>query len=290
MITRVSGRDSMISRHASTPSFLGIMTSMTIKSGDNSEAAFTAGPFCECLDFEKRDKACKHIYAVQYMLQREQLEDGTTVYTPQVRVWSTYNKAQLAEGDLFKSLLRELCDEVRMPPQTGRGRPRLPISDMLYSMGLKVYSNRSSRRAQSELKNAVETGMMDVEPAWGTIVRYFENDDITPVLRQLIHQSALPLRDIEQDFAIDATGFSTTAYHRWFDHKWGKAQKKAQWVKLHAMCGVRSNIVTAAEATAELSADAPYLPGLLEITKRNFNIREVSADYGLFPARRTCMP
>ena len=32
----------MISRHASTPSILGIMTSMTIKSGDNSEAAFTA--------------------------------------------------------------------------------------------------------------------------------------------------------------------------------------------------------------------------------------------------------
>ena len=42
MITRVSGRISMISRHASTPSFFGIMTSMTIKSGDNSEVASTA--------------------------------------------------------------------------------------------------------------------------------------------------------------------------------------------------------------------------------------------------------
>ncbi len=39
MITRVSGRVSMISRHACTPSFFGIMTSMTITSGDNSEAA-----------------------------------------------------------------------------------------------------------------------------------------------------------------------------------------------------------------------------------------------------------
>ena len=42
MITRVSGRDSMISRHASTPSFPGIMTSITITSGDSSEAALTA--------------------------------------------------------------------------------------------------------------------------------------------------------------------------------------------------------------------------------------------------------
>ena len=101
---------------------------------------------------------------------------------------------------------------------------------------------------------------------------------MTAVLRQLIHQSSLPLRDIEQDFAIDATGFSTTMYHSWHDHKWGKVQKKARWVKLHAMCGVKTNVVTAAEATAELSADAPYLPGLLEITKRNFNVREVSGD------------
>ena len=42
MTTRVLGRDSMISRQASTPSFLGITTSMTITSGDSSEAASTA--------------------------------------------------------------------------------------------------------------------------------------------------------------------------------------------------------------------------------------------------------
>ena len=42
MITCVSGRDSMISRHASTPSFFGIMTSMTITSGERLEAASTA--------------------------------------------------------------------------------------------------------------------------------------------------------------------------------------------------------------------------------------------------------
>ena len=129
----------------------------------------------------------------------------------------------------------------------------MPISDMLYGMGLKVYSNRSTRRAQSEIRSAVEAGQMDVEPSFGTTIRYFEREEMAPILRQLTQDSALPLRDLEVDFAIDASGFSTTNYNRWFDHKWGTPKKQAQWVKLHIMCGVQTNIVTAAEATATLT-------------------------------------
>ena len=234
--------------------------------------------YCECLDFEAREKACKHVYGVQFRLQREQLEDGTEVYTPQYRMWSNYNKAQVSEGEMFKDLLRELCDMVPQPPQTGPGRPKLPVADVLYSMALKVYSQRSSRRAQSDISEAVKDGQVEVAPAWGTLIRYFENADMTPILEQLIHQSALPLRDIEQDFAVDASGLASNVYDRWFDHKWGRAKKEAKWVKLHIMCGVKTNIITAAEVTGEFSADSPHLPGLLETTKRNFNIREVSGD------------
>ncbi len=58
----------------------------------------------------------------------------------------------------------------------------------------------------------------------------------------------------------DSSGFSSTAYNRWFDHKWGSAHKAVKWVKLHIMCGVQSNIITVADATASMSADSPYLP------------------------------
>ncbi len=119
---------------------------------------------------------------------------------------------------------------------------------------------------------------MDVEPAFGTTIRYFDREDMTPVLRQLIQQSAMPLREIEKDFAIDSSGFASTAYHRWFDHKWGKSQKEAKWTKLHVICGVKSNIVTVADATASQSADSPYLPEFVETTRRNFEVREVSGD------------
>ena len=90
--------------------------------------------------------------------------------------------------------------------------------------------------------------------------------------------SALPLRDIEVDFAQDSSGFASTAYNRWFDHKWGTAKKEVRWTKLHIMVGVQTNIVTVADATASQSADSPYLPEFVRTTAEHFSVREVSAD------------
>ena len=53
------------------------------------------------------------------------------------------------------------------------------------------------------------------------------------MLKSLIQQSSLPLTSIETEFAVDSSGFATTTYHRWFDHKWGKEIKEAEWVKAH---------------------------------------------------------
>ena len=186
-------------------------------------------------------------------------------------------RPQLREGEIFATLLRELCDTVPQPPQT-TGRPRLPLSDMLYGMGLKVYSTLSTRRAMSDIRDAVADGRMGKEPYFSTPIRYFERPEVTPVLRELIQLSALPLRDVEVDFAQDSSGFASTAYRRWFDHKWGGSKKETKWVKVHLMCGIRTNIVTVADATASMSADSPFLPQFVRITAEHFRIREVSAD------------
>ena len=235
------------------------------------------GAYCTCPDFEKNEQPCKHVYAVQAVLS------GTETAPPEaVRItqpWSAYNDAQVHEGELFAVLLRELCDTVPQPPQRN-GRPRLPLSDMLYGMGLKVYSTLSTRRAMSGIRDAVADGRMQKEPSYSTPIRYFERTEITPILRDLIVASALPLSGIEQDFAIDSSGLASTAYNRWFEHKWGQVsgKKEVKWAKLHVMCGVQSCIVTAADATASMSADSPYLPDFVRITAENFNVREVSAD------------
>ena len=237
------------------------------------------GPYCTCPDFEKRNRPCKHVYAVQALLKRGERPDcpppvGVRIAQP----WQAYNAAQVNEGDLFATLLRDLCNTVEQPPQT-IGRPRLPLSDMLYGMGLKVYSTLSMRRAMSGLREAVANGRMDREPSFSTPIRYFERPEVTPVLRDLIQRSALPLRDLEVDFAQDSSGFASTAYNRWFDNKWGYGSKKAvKWAKVHLMCGVQTNIVTVADATASQSADSPYMVDFVRVTAEHFRIREVSGD------------
>ena len=147
------------------------------QSGSGSYVVNTDGdPFCSCPDFEQRQQPCKHVYAVEFLIQREERPDGTTIETQAVRVtyrqdWPAYNAAQIHEGDHFVTLLRELCDTVPQPPQTF-GRPRLPLSDMLFGAGLKVYSTMSGRRAMSDLRNAQARGLMATMPSFATVLRY----------------------------------------------------------------------------------------------------------------------
>ena len=91
-------------------------------------------------------------------------------------------------------------------------------------------------------------------------------------------ESALPLRELEVDFAADSSGFSTTTYDRWFDHKWGRPVRTAQFVKAHITCGVATNIITTAKVTAGQSSDSRQLPAMVKATARNFTIGEFSGD------------
>ena len=75
------------------------------QSGNGSYVVNTGGePFCTCLDFEKRQQPCKHVYAVEFLIRREEL-DGATIETQAMRVtygqdWPAYNAAQIHEGTI----------------------------------------------------------------------------------------------------------------------------------------------------------------------------------------------
>ena len=250
--------------------------------GDGRYSVSLAEQQCSCPDHQTRRVKCKHIFAVEYAIRRETHDDGTETVVEAVRVtytqnWSAYNAAQTHEHERFLPLLRELCDGIEQPIQT-MGRPRLPLSDVVFALGVKTYSTLSARRATSLVRDAAARGLMDAAPSYNSALRYLESAALTDVLRMLIEESAKPLAAVESDFAIDSTGIGTTTYRRWFDHKWGKERSTQAWVKVHAMTGVTTNIVTAIRATAEESADAPQLPALLARTAENFDVREVSGD------------
>ena len=81
------------------------------------------------------------------------------------------------------------------------------------------------------------------------------------------------------DFAVDSSGFSTSRFVRWFDHKYGQPKQEYDWVKCHLMTGVKTNIVTAVEIGERYEGDCPQFIPLVNATVSNgFTIREVSAD------------
>jgi transposase len=239
-------------------------------------------PFCTCPDYETRHLPCKHIHAVEYVIQRETKPDGTTTYTQSIKVtctqeWTAYNEAQTHEKERFVALLRDLCNGILQPEYTF-GRPRLPLADVVFGLVYKSYTNMSGRRFTTDLKEAQEAGLISKAGHYNSSFNYLENPELTPLLKNMIEQSASPLKAVESDFAVDSSGFATTTYSRWFDHKYGKERTKQTWVKTHLMCGVKTHVVTSVEATPYESADTVQLPALVSQTAKTFSINEVSAD------------
>jgi transposase len=247
---------------------------------------------CTCPDFETRGVTCKHIFAVTYVMKREQHADGSETVTKTLTVsatterttypqnWPAYNAAQMNEKSKFQSLLSDLCSGIQEPQTRKMGRPSLPLSDAIFSATFKVYSTVSGRRFMTDLREAETNGFISKAPHYNSIFNYLENPELTPILQTLIMQSSLPLRSVETDFAADSSGFVTSRFVRWYDHKYGQVREHHDWVKCHIMCGVKTNIVTAVEIHDRNANDSPMLPALVETTAQNFQMAEVSADKG----------
>ena len=65
---------------------------------------------------------------------------------------------------------------------------------------------------------------------------------------------------------------------RWFDQKYGAPRQEHDGIKVHLMCGVRTNVVTSVEIRDRHAADTKSLPYLVDMTAESFVVREVAAD------------
>lgn len=203
--------------------------------------------------------------------------------------WREYTAAQVNEKSKLLELLYALCSLVDEPPQH-MGRPRIPLADRLFACCFKVYSTVSGRRFTSDLREAKRRGYLSMMPTYSAISRYLESEELTPILKELIIESSLPLKYVEDDFAVDSSGFSTGLYQTWVDAKWGKMRtdyggkeqtvNKKDWIKVHLMCGCKTNIVTSVEISHAHAGDSPYFAPLVEKTAENFVMNTVCADKG----------
>lgn len=246
----------------------------------------TFKPKCECDDFEKRSVLgikCKHIWAVELTINKQVNSDGSTTVTKTMKVtygqdWSAYNKAQTQQKELFLKLLNDLCSNIRNPVHQGRGQPFMPLSDMVFASALKVFTTFSLRRFVTDMKEAKSSGYIDKVCSYSSVSNYMRNPNMTPVLVDLIMKSAMPLQNVETEFAIDSSGFGTSRFDRWFSFKYGKEMLSRVWVKAHIMNGIKTHIVTSVKVTEAFSHDSKEFQELVNMTAKTFDIKEVSGD------------
>jgi transposase len=130
----------------------------------------------------------------------------------------------------------------------------------------------------SDLKTATDAGFIDKLPHYNSIFNILDRESLTPILEELITRSALPLKSLETDFAVDSTGFGTQSFYRHYSAKYGRNVERRNHLKVHAMIGTKTNVVTAVTVTDEHTGDSPMLAPLVTQTAERFNVQRVSAD------------
>lgn len=246
----------------------------------------TAGT-CTCPDHAEGGFKCKHVYAVEFTMKREVASDGTVTETKSItftekkvypRNRAAFNAAQSVEKDRFQELLFDLLKGAPEGERKATGRKPHIYRDALFCIVFKVYGTLSSRGFSSDLREAHRRGFLSKPIPGMKLPQFMENPAFTPILKTLIGRSALPLRAVETDFAVDSSGFSTSKFERWYDEKCGVTRTRGIWLKAHIASGVKTNVVTAVRILDKDSADSPQFVPLEKDTAREFTISEVSAD------------
>ncbi|SRR6266852_2064204 len=260
------------------------------QSGNGRYKVFHDGtnPRCSCPGFETRGDKCKHIFAVEYTIQREVHPDGSETLTRTMTVvekvtytqdWPAYNIAQATEKKRLQILLQDLCRNLPDQDCSRKRGPKFHLTkDAVFAMAFKVYCGLSSRRFSTDLLEAHQKGFISKPIPGPKVTAFFENPAFTPILVSLIEQSAAPLAAVEDSFAVDSSGFSSSRFERWFDAKYGVTKQKCVWVKAHIACGVKTNVITAVRILDKDAGDCPQFKPLVETTRQRFTIKEVSAD------------
>lgn len=193
--------------------------------------------------------------------------------------WPVYNAAQRNEKYHFRHLLRDLVALVEEPVHQ-RGRRPHSYATQIFGLVYQQYVGKSLRKFDTDLREAFHNDFVDAAPSTSTLARYMDDQALTPVLHDLVLCSALPMKGYESKFAIDATGFSTDRFARWFSEKWGKVKEHQarDWAKLHLVCGTETQIITCAEVSDWRDHDSRLFAPLVAGTAESFDVHRVAAD------------
>jgi transposase len=207
---------------------------------------------------------------------KEVIEKVKQKYT---QAWPQYNAAKTRERLISEELLLELLDNLQ-EPRHFMGRRPFNIKEKILCMFIYCYGGYSSRRTMSEIEIAKRRKLLTKTPHFNSVLNMFRDSSLTKTLFNLVEITALPLRQFEETFSVDASGFSSCFYERWFDVRTQSNSKRKKWMKLNLIVGNRTNVVVSLLVYGGNRHESKGLPKLVKNTSRFFNAKEISADKG----------
>jgi transposase len=191
--------------------------------------------------------------------------------------WHVYHLAKTNEKRLFYELLHDLCLIIQEPKQE-MGRKRATLKDLIFSLGIKLYSNYSGRKSYSDLVHAEKAGYIKKAPATNTLNDFLNCEATSDLLMKLLTISAMPLGKIETDFAMDSSGFGSYQYDSWMKAKYQNKKGWKNYLKAHIVTGTKTNVICSCEITPGNFSDIKQAPKILGALKENFNPKRISGD------------
>lgn len=193
--------------------------------------------------------------------------------------WAKYDLAKTNEDILFKRILLELLiiydDEI----VNNKGRKPYSVKDRVFSMCVKSYYRSDLRKCASILKELRNLHYIERTPCYKSIDNFFNDERLSKVLDDLILITAMPIAQLENTAAIDATGFSISRFSRWSDFKYGRKEGKERiWRKAHAVALCKTNIFLSVEVTEKNVNDAPMFEKVVGKKTIYFDLENFVAD------------
>lgn len=204
------------------------------------------------------------------------------------RDWSVYNYFKTEGMRYFPRVLWALAHSVDVPSTwEGTGRKPLDARDMLFAACMKVAHGCSNRDTIAELWAYQEADYIRRVPHFNTIGNFMNMDGTYDLIQSILLESTVPLREIEIDFSIDATGFGTPYGPRWIEIRSLKKASRKNYIKMHVVTGNLSNIIAAVMITPGRKGDSPLLEKLAQKTASVFTIVEFEGD-AAYLSRKNC--
>lgn len=191
--------------------------------------------------------------------------------------WAKYNLAKTNEKRLFIEMLHDLSKLIK-EPEYKFGRPPVPIKDLFFCAGLKLYSNYSGRKAVSDYQLSLKSGYITKAPHFNTLKDFFNCDATYDLLQRMLVVSALPLKKLEDHYSLDSSGFGSYSRERWNRIKWTNKQNHRNYLKGHILIGTKTNIICECEVTPGNFSDVRQAPNIIMNASKNFKMKEFSAD------------